>query len=344
MIKRWIISGIFLTAFCLILNAQDLDNEKDNLIEQIIESLGESNEGEAYNPLILDDLIKYSEKPLNINMATVGELERLNVLDFGQIQNILAYRKKYGYLLSAYELNAVDGLTLITIKALEPFISFDQPTDSSLIKAKRVYQKVILRGRSSFPIPKGYSAVSDKKPAAYPGIPVGLYSRYYLEIPGMLELGFIADQDAGEEFFKGSNRYGFDYYSGFISWQSNSFVRQLTVGDYSLRFGQGLNFWSDSGTGKSSNVMNILKSGQGIRPYTSSDENLYFRGLSAVLGYGPIKLMLFYSNKKRDANLVTDKISGETNFTSLKIGGYHRTGSEIEDEKILQEINTGAYG
>jgi len=338
-----ILMHIALTAICLNLNAQDVNNEKDKLIEQILESLGESNQAEGYNPLVLDDLIKYSEKPLNINTATVEELERLNIIDFGQIQNILAYRRKYGYLLSAGELCAVDGLSPLTIKSLEPFISFESHLDSDQVKAKRTDQKVLLRARTSFPVPKGYSAASDNKPSAYPGIPIGLYSRYYLEIPGKLELGFTADQDAGEEFFRGSNQYGFDFYSGFISWQSKTIIRQLTLGDYSLRFGQGLNYWSDSGTGKSSNVMNIFKSGQGIRPYTSSDENLYFRGLAAILGQGPIKLMLFYSNKKRDANLVTDKTTGETNFTSLKTDGYHRTTAEVEDEKVLQETDAGAY-
>jgi hypothetical protein len=53
--------------------------------------------------------------------------------------------------------------------------------------------------------------------------------------------------------------------------------------------------------------------------------------------------MLFYSNKKRDANLITDKTTGETIFTSLKTEGYHRTSSEVEDEKALQEFNAGAY-
>lgn len=329
--------------FCQPAKSQDLNDEKDKEIELIIESLAESDDGEEDNPLILDDLTKYSENPLNINTASAEELERLNIIDFSQIQNLLAYRKKYGNILSSYELSAVEGLTPEIIKALEPFVSFIQHPDTVGFKAGKVFQKFMIRGKTSFPTAKGYSSTANNKSAAYPGIPAGLYSRYNFEIPGKIEAGFITDHDAGEEFFKGSNKYGFDYYSGFISWQSKSFIHQIIVGDYYLRFGQGLNFWTGSGIGKSSSVMNILKSGQGIRPYTSTDENLFFRGIATVLGKGALKLMLFYSNKMRDANLTVDKVSGATNFTSLKTGGYHRTGSEIEDEKILPEQGAGAY-
>jgi hypothetical protein len=340
----YLLGLIALTIFCIPANAQTLNEEKDRQIELIIESMAQSLSGDDDSPLLLDDLTRYAENPLNINTASAEELERLNLLTYNQIRNILDYRLKYGSILSNYELNAVDGLTTETIKSLAPFISFEQPEDSSGIKNKRISQRLILRGKTSFPLARGYSSVSENKPAVYTGPPVGLYSRYNLEIPGKLEAGFIADHDAGEEFFKGSNHSGFDYYSGFISWQGKSFLRQVTVGDYYLLFGQGLTYWSGSGLGKSGDVMNIMRTGQGARPNTSTDENLYLRGIAAVLGQGPLKLMLFYSNKNRDANLVIDKITGETQFTSLKTEGYHRTAAEIHDEKVLNEQDAGIVG
>lgn len=333
-----------LMIFGMTVNAQELNDEKERRIEQIIESIAESEDGEEDCPQLLEDLTNYSENPLNINTASTEELERLNIIDFSQIQNILTYRGKYGNILSPYELNAIDGFTPEIIKALEPFITFGQPSNSDVVNLNKVRQKIMLRGKTSFPLAKGYSSASKSKPAAYPGVPFGLYSRYLLEIQGKMEFGLTTDQDAGEDFLRGTNRFGFDYYSGFISWQSKSLIKQVTIGDYSLRFGQGLNFWSGSGIGKSSNVMNILKTGQSIRPYTSTDENLFFRGIATTLGKGPYRLMFFYSNKKRDANIVINKTTGERQFTSLKTGGYHRTASEVEDEKILPEQNTGAYG
>jgi hypothetical protein len=323
---------------------EDFNEEKDRRFEQIIEALSESTFSEDQNSLLLDDLTKYSENPLNINTASAEELQRLNLLAYPQIRNILSYRSKYGPLLSLYELNAVEGLTPEIIQSLLPFISFDQPEDSTRIKNPKLMQKIILRAKTSFPLARGFSSVSETKTAVYTGPPFGLYSRYQLEIPGRLEAGLIADHDAGEEFFKGTNPCGFDYYSGFISWQGKSILRQVTVGDYCLMFGQGVNYWSGSGLGKSDNVINIMRTGQGARPYTSTDENLFFRGAAAVLGKGSMQLTLFYSDKKRDANLISDKNTGETQFTSLKTEGYHRTQSETEDEKVLSERDAGIYG
>ena len=327
---------------CVTGKAQNLDNESDRQIEQVIESLVETD-SESDNPQVLDDLINYSSNRLNINNASREELERLHLIDYRQIQEILDYRKRFGYILSAFELNVIESLTPGAIKAIEPFITFDQPLDTVNVKAKKVYQKLILRGRTSFPLARGYSSVSEGKPAAYLGVPASLYTRYKLEIPEKLELGFIADHDAGEEFFRGSNKQGFDHYSGYLSWKSKSFFQQVTVGDYYLKFGQGLSYWSGSGFGKSSSVLNVLKMGQGIRPYTSTDENLYFRGIATVLGKGSLKMTLFYSNKNRDANIALDKVSGDTVFTSLKTGGYHRTFSEVEDEKAIREQDAGVY-
>ena len=337
----YLLTMILVIITCIESVAQNLSDQKDRQIEQVIESMAESEDGENDNPQVLDDLVKFSENQLNINTASLEELEQLHLLDFRQIRDILDYRISYGNILSKYELNTIKSLTPGLIAALEPFISFEDPEKMS--KNKKAFQKLLLRSKTSFPAAKGYSSASMDKPAAYPGMPVSFYSRYHFEIPGKIELGFIADNDAGENFFKGRNGKGFDYYSGFFSWKSKSFVQQICVGDYFLKLGQGLNFWSGSGIGKSSNVINLLKTGQGVRPYTSSDENLYFRGVAAVLGNRSLKLILFYSDKNRDANISVDKASGDTVFTSLKTGGYHRTKAELEDKGAVSEQEIGGY-
>ena len=323
--------------------SQNKEEQKDRQIEQVIESIAESDEVDITNSVILEDITKNAEHPLNINMASADELEQLNMLDFRQIQNIILYRKQNGYFVSYYELAAVEGMTAEVIASLTPFITFNVPSDSITYSHKGVYQRMMVRVKTSFPQAKGYSSVSESKGAVYPGLPVSFYSRYHLEIPGKFEAGFITDNDTGEEFFKGSNKIGFDYYSGFLSWKGRGLLRQVTVGDFLLRFGQGVNFWTGSGLGKSGNVLGIMKSGQGIRPYTSTDENRFFRGISTTLGSGPFKLMLFYSKKNRDANIISDTETGDSYFTSLQTSGYHRTTSEIEDEKSVNEQIIGGY-
>ena len=333
-----LIMMIFLEGF-----SQNKDEQKEKQIEQAIESIAESDETEISNSVMLEDITHNAEHPVNINMASEEELGKLNMLDFRQIQNIIAYRKQFGFFVSTAELAVVEGMTPEVITSLTPFLTFDTPSDSVFHSRKKVFQSLLVRVKTSFPQAIGYHSVSESKGAAYPGSPISMYSRYQLEIPGKFEFGLITDKDAGEEFFRGSNKVGFDYYSGYISWQGRGFIRQVTVGDFLLRFGQGVNYWTGSGLGKSGNVLGIMKSGQGIRPYTSTDENRYFRGISTTLGSGPYKLMLFYSNKNRDANIIPGAETGDQYFTSLQTSGYHRTSSEIEDEKSVNEQVVGGY-
>jgi hypothetical protein len=320
------------------------DELKENQIEQVIESIAGSDEADTGNYEILDGIVKNSEHPLNINTASEEDLEQLNILDFNQIQNIILYRKQNGYFVSSFELAVVEGITPGIIESISPFITFNLPFDSIYSSPKKLYNSLMTRVKTSFPEARGYSSTPEGKAPVYPGMPISLYSRYQFGIPGRFELGLITDHDAGEQFFKGSNKPGFDYYSGFISWKGARFVRQVTVGDFLLRIGQGVNFGAGSGLGKSGNAVGIMNSGQGVRPSTSSDENRFFRGVATTLGYGPLRLLLFYSNKKRDANIISDKETGDTFFSSLQTSGYHRTVAEIADERSVGEIITGGYG
>ena len=328
-------------SFCF---AQIKEEEKEKQMEEEIESIAESDESEIDNSVILEDMATNSENPVNINTATADDLERLNILDFRQVQNIINYRKSYGNFVSVYELGAVEGFTPELINSLLPFVTFEMPSDSVSGIHKGWSSKAIMRVKSAFPESEGYRSQSAEKGAVYPGMPVSFYSRYHFDIPGKIEMGFIADNDAGEDFFTRSNKWGFDYYSGFIALKSKGLIRQLTIGDYLLRFGQGLNFGVGSSLGKSGNVLGIMKSGQGVRPSTSTDENRFFRGVAATLGKGPYKIVLFYSNKYRDANIISDPGISERYFTSFQSSGYHRTSSETEDEKSVNEQMAGIYG
>ena len=324
--------------------AQINDDQKGKQIEEVIESIAESTAEEIDNSSLLEDLTTNAEHPLNINLASEEELTRLSVLDFNQIQNIISYRKRYGFLVSHYELSAIEGFTPEVVASLTPFITFDVSSDSVRSARTVLRNNLITRIKTTFPEAKGYRAISESKGAVYTGIPISVYNRYHLEIPRKLELGIITDHDAGEPFFRGSNRFGFDYYSGFVSFKGDKIIRQVTLGDFLLQVGQGVSFGGGSVLGKSGNTMGILKFGQTIRPYTSTDENRFFRGISAVLGKGPYKLVLFYSNKNRDANILIDRQTGGQYFTSLQTSGYHRTMSEIEDRRSINEQMTGGYG
>jgi len=322
--------------------SQGVEEQPEFELEQAVESMAASEEGEVDNSVILEDLTSNLEHPININLANLNELERLNKLNFSQIQQILKYRKEFGFFSSVYELMAIDGITTDDLNALRPMITFELPADSLVKPRTYLRNNLIVRVKSSFPQAKGYQSAALNKGAVYSGIPISLYSRYHLEVNRKLEVGFLVDNDAGEHFFSQSNKSGFDYYSGYLSYKGDGILKQITVGDFLFQVGQGLSFGGGGGLGKSANTMGILKFGQTLRPYTSSDENRFFRGVSAEMGRGALRFVLFYSNKYRDANTTTDSVG--RNFTSLQTSGYHRTLSEIDDERSLNEQLLGAYG
>jgi hypothetical protein len=166
------------------------------------------------------------------------------------------------------------------------------------------------------------------------------YSRYRFRAGNDISAGITAEKDPGEAFFSGSNKTGFDFYSGHLSFQISPVFENITVGDFVVRSGQGLVLWQGYSFGKSVYALEISKTNQGIRPYTSTDENRFFRGAATTLNLKGARLSLFYSQKHNDANLDADSIG--TFFTSLQTSGYHRTQNEIQDEQSVKDVNAGA--
>ncbi len=322
--------------------AQQTDLRKEQQIEELVESLAASNDGTSESTLLLDDLSYYSGHPIFINLATEEELLRLNLFNFKQVRDIISYREKYGQIITLNELSVMDDFSEELLRKVEPFVRFNTSRDSLQKKWDRVIrQTLLLRIKETMPVSAGYFSHNEKSPV-YGGSPVSSFTRYRAEVGKSMEIGITAENDAGEDFFRNSNRQGFDFLSGFISFEGKGLINKVVVGDYHLRFGQGVNLWSGGGVTYVSDLSSLMRSGEGIRPYSSSDENLFYRGAAIQFSLKPFKLSLFISNKRRDANLEED-VSGVNYITSFRMDGLHRTISEIADEKDVRESSIGSY-
>jgi hypothetical protein len=80
-----------------------------------------------------------------------------------------------------------------------------------------------------------------------------------------------------------------------------------------------------------------MKNFHRIDPYTSSNENEYFRGIAIEKKIGKIRGSFFYSNKFRDANIVDLPESNKLTVSSFQQTGYHRLPRELKDEDALRE-------
>lgn len=321
--------------------AQTVSAQSESRFEQLLEAMVEAGTDDVEVASILEDLTALAEEPLNINSASVAEFDQLHLLSYTQVQSIISYRENYGAIVSSYELIALPQFSKALVDAIAPFICFEE-IGSLGDKRHRLLGDWLVKLQSSFPKAKGYQAKPDGTPSAFAGNEWKYYTRLRVE-SGRFSVGTTAEKDPGEAFFKSPNGAGFDYYSAFANYEGKGVVKQVVVGDYHLRFGQGVAIWSGMGLGKSIDVLGTGKSGQGIRPYSSTDENRFFRGLAGTIGNGSLSLSVFYSSKKRDANV--EKIGDCTQVvTSIQTSGYHRTAGEIVDKNVLGESVYGMYG
>ena len=320
--------------------------QKDQSLEDLIEEIAGSTDSELDYSSLYEDLNYFLNNPLNLNTATQEDFERLQILNDFQIRSLLDYVKKNGQMLSIYELQLVYGFTIADVNRILPFVSVSEikADDGFRIRNALKYgnHQLFLRGQEVIEEQVGYSAISDsdllESPnSRYLGSSYKIYTKYKYNYKNKIYWGFTAEKDPGEEFFSGNNKNGFDYYSAHLQLNNFGFVKTLTLGDFEAKFGQGLVLWSDMSMSKTPYVLNIRKKAQGLKKYSSTNENVFMRGAGTTISVKNIDFTVFYSKKKIDAN-ITDSIDNEiASVSSFQNSGYHSVPSEIIDKDAIGE-------
>lgn len=346
----WVLILVFFLAVRV--SAQD-DANKRQVIETLLEDISESIDDDSDLEQIAEDLEYFLQTPININATTAEELSKLHFLNEFQIVSLVDYIRRNGPMLTYYELQMVDGYDQNDVFRMLPFITISQKDDQSEFKVVRAmkYGKNELLARTVFFAEErdGYVKVPDSVRVAepekhYPGNGARYFARYSFNFNKQLTAGITAEKDPGEQFFKGHQKYGFDYYSAYIAVHDIGKVETFIVGDFQAKFGQGLVAWSGMSSGKSSFVMDIRKKGAGVKKYSSADENLFYRGVATTLNFGSVKATLFGSHKKIDATLTVQDttVAGDYGFISFGTTGLHATPAQIEKEDAVTESVWGA--
>ncbi len=349
---RVLIHRFLLTSFWIIPawgHAQVYPVPASRFIGDIAEIIMERESGDADLETLLEDLQKSSLEPLNLNAADQQELNRIPLLNDFQIYSFIRYRNETGPLLSLNELQYIPGFDKETIALISPFVMIAPPEQSRDLSAieQKPKQQLFIRYHRVLQEQAGYSQVPDSiwkdKPGSYyEGSPVKLYARYSLKLASGLSANIIAEKDAGETLFRGSNRAGPDFVSGNLVWEGKGRLRQLILGDYHAQFGQGLTLWSGPAYRNATEISSIRYRPRGLKPATSTEENHFLRGLAGSYRLGSWSVSAFASAKKIDANLQQVDTLDEVIFTSTPESGYHRTLTEIENEDALGEYLVGA--
>ncbi len=323
--------------------AQEKKVDPPPIIEQQLENLTENSDDlETEDDSYLQEMQHFIDDPVNLNNATESDLKQLKVLTALQIQNLISYRKFFGNFINIYELQAVPSWNISVIRKIRPYITVDdQPKIFSSIRErfKNGQNNILTRVTQVLERSKGY--LNDTIKSFYPGSSQKLFIRYKYSYKNLLQYGITAEKDAGEQFFRGAQKSGFDFYSAHFFVRNAGIIKSLALGDFTVNLGQGLTQWMGLAFKKSSDVLNIKRQSDILRPYNSAGEIYFHRGAGITLQKKFLAVTAFVSYRKVDANFVTDTLNNEDFVSSLQTSGYHRTKSEVADKSVQRQLTFG---
>jgi hypothetical protein len=342
----------FLLIVALFFTFYSFSQTKSEIVQQRIELISEQLETEEIDLTdVLEQLNYYYDHPINLNSATAEMLKSLELLSDVQINDVLLHVKQFGKFISIYELQSLKYWDLQTIQTVRPFIRVDEKLDQLHVSLKEALKygkfEMFLRYQRTPEKKAGYADVPDSvklnSSSYYLGNADRYYSRFRYSYRTNLSVGITAEKDPGEQFFRGAQKNGFDFYSAHAFFKGGKYVKAVALGDYQVQIGQALNLWSGYAFGKTADVSNIKKNAQALRPYTSVDENRFLRGAAVDLAYKKFELTLFASMKNADASIIEDSLAEDLEFvSSIDLTGFHRTHRENAKRDALSERIVGS--
>lgn len=336
---------------------QNIEKEEDIVfdvgLDEAIESLAEEQDEMSDYSELIDELLYYVDYKMNINDPNYDDLMILFGLTDFQIYNLKRYLEEYGQMYSLYELSAIEGFDAKTVSRIINYIKISPVSRQEKFDLKKAFKygkhRILMRYGQVLEQQKGFSPVTEseleKNPnARYLGSPQAYLLKYKFNYKNQLQFGITAEKDMGEDFFKGSNKQGFDFYSAHFFIRNVGFIKSLAIGDYQLSYGQGLVMNMGFSLQKPENSIAVFRNPTGLKPYSSANEFNYLRGISAKFDCKVLDITVFYSYKRLDATMVEDSLSSEDAYIeALQKTGYHRTESEMSRKNTIGQHLAGAH-
>lgn len=326
------------------INLQDLHAALSDL-----DDFDEDGWQEAYE--ILTDM---AQSPQNINEVTFEDLQQVPLLTDTQAAAILHYRSLYGDLHSMAELSlitAIDRPRQMLIAALfyasptkddgrHALIPKDSVTSSS---AYYYTNKEEGKGNVVFTISVPTYEREGYKDGTYRGYAVNHALRYKMH-GKHYQLALTAAQDAGEPFFAGTNKKGWDFYTGYLRLKNMGIIKNLVVGHYQATIGMGLIMNNSYRLSRTSMLITPPSPATVLRGHSSRQEGNYLQGVATTLAMpgrvigGKVDVTAFLSYRYLDATM---SAATPPTVTTILTTGYHRTDSEIARRNTTQQTVAG---
>ena len=200
--KKKLLFGLFWFC-CTWLYAQDIPSWQTYL-EQLsdVEGIESGDLEEMY-----EMLSEQAAHPIDLNHATREDLAQLPFLTKQQIEELVEYIDQYAPLRSVGELAMIESLDLTRRKLLSYFVTINPSPTSAFPSMKDLLRygrnELIATGKIPF-----YRRKGDDN--GYLGYPYKHWLRYQLSYGLYGKMGIVASQDAGEPWFAGRNKWGYD--------------------------------------------------------------------------------------------------------------------------------------
>ena len=287
--------------------------------------------------LTYEELSELENHKIDLNRCTRDELLQLPFLSAQQVMDFIEYRDRHGRIETVVELYMIRSMEKSTIDLLSHFATiYPEVVKDTLPSLKNLIRYGRHEFLATFKAPF-YNRRGDEN--GYLGYKYKHWLRYTFTSGQHVKLGLVASQDAGEPFFAGQNKAGYDYYSFYLMLQKWGCVRRMVVGRYRLKFGMGLVINNSFGLGKINTLATLGRSTNNIMPHGSRSEANYLQGAAVCFRLSDrFSLTAFASLRKVDATL---NRNSSTVATLLRTG-YHRTKSEMERRRNTSESLFGA--
>lgn len=217
------------------------------------------------------------EHPVDLNNASRTRLLSCGLFTAYQVASLLDYISRYGDILSFPELAAVDGIGKERAEALKVFVTLKTNAPPGQTAGSRVEGEAV--AKSALRVRNESPGVAGERDLRW-----NYAARFGMEIGRGLEFSVSASQD-----YDGP-RLPPDAYSFFVAYYGRRSLGKVVVGDFNLRFGQGLALWSGMSMDKLTTPAAFTRNPTGIVPSSSFSGTYCQRGLGAEFSMGHFQL------------------------------------------------------
>jgi len=305
------------------INTYSQESEISQIITDIAEELAADEDNPGSVELFFEQLYELAEDPVNINSGDEKEISRLFFLSDFQVKSLADYVHKSGKILSMYEIPSIPGFDRQTAEWISQFVIPGKKQEVPASPAK-LHNTLV----TNFILKPGSYDTS------YLGSPLKILTKYKFSA-GRLSGGITAEKDAGEKIFPAQVPVP-DFLSAHISFSGKGFIRKIILGDFGSRLGLGTNINTGMRTSLSLSSPGYMPVRNEIKPWTSADENNFFRGVAAELSTKKFGAILFFSQNMTDATTGTSEDSSELFIENLYTSGLHNKSSLLLKKDVVR--------